>query len=708
MIACVSPSSQHYEETHNTLKYANRAKNIKTRVTKNTLNVDRHVSEYMQAIYELRQEVAELKNKLKNQVNGGGTERAQQRQEILGREFEDAVRKMRATVQTARSQELTYAQLHSQLYFASAQLSGLHRWRAGLDKASQAAEKQHEKQHEKLEQEGELGENQEQLMGDSSAPTHSKKLNGALNTSSSYIKMLDQLINDLKDETIRLSSQMQEHENALKLYAVSLQSMEQKDNSVLSSGFPYQRLYELEKKCQALESHNKILDTKLELSDKGLSKQFSATEDFIELTVRALVGLRPEIETIEEAGLATKTLDDIYMAAITSFTDMTKKTASSLSQTSQWNSLLDRNVVLNQETLTPGSPFKHHEESIPMSLNESKMMSIIPEIPLTPVKRHTTTNIFPNLSGSTVDTKLSLGSSSLFGSLSPIMTHQEHIQPDSALRNPFLVSATTSLFNAAPNPMAGVVFSSQRKRGGLRHPQSTAMPDKRTVSFQLDVVSEDEYRYTTGLRDPSQPPIRPTPPREILTSKKRPLAYASATLFGTRTLLGGGAKRVKQYKWIIERTEQWSEDTSKQQLFGFQRQDSASSSSSSNNNNNNNNNSNSNSNSNNSSSSSLGSGVRTARRGSLGGGAQRVVPRSNNDNDNNNNNNDDDDDDDDDNNNENNTNTDNENNTNTNTNNNNSNNSNNSDSSTNPLKRARQAESDHIERTGKRARAAGL
>ncbi|KAI8350554.1 kinesin motor domain-containing protein [Mortierella sp. GBAus27b] len=31
MIVCVSPSSQHYEETHNTLKYANRAKNIKTK-----------------------------------------------------------------------------------------------------------------------------------------------------------------------------------------------------------------------------------------------------------------------------------------------------------------------------------------------------------------------------------------------------------------------------------------------------------------------------------------------------------------------------------------------------------------------------------------------------------------------------------------------------------------------------------------------------
>ena len=32
MIANIAPSSTNYEDTHNTLKYANRAKNIKTNV----------------------------------------------------------------------------------------------------------------------------------------------------------------------------------------------------------------------------------------------------------------------------------------------------------------------------------------------------------------------------------------------------------------------------------------------------------------------------------------------------------------------------------------------------------------------------------------------------------------------------------------------------------------------------------------------------
>jgi len=50
MIANISPSSACYEDTHNTLKYANRAKNIKTTVQRNVLNVEYHVSKYTQII----------------------------------------------------------------------------------------------------------------------------------------------------------------------------------------------------------------------------------------------------------------------------------------------------------------------------------------------------------------------------------------------------------------------------------------------------------------------------------------------------------------------------------------------------------------------------------------------------------------------------------------------------------------------------------
>ena len=61
MIVCVSPSSQHYDETLNTLKYADRAKEIKTKLIRNQHTLDRHVGSYLKMITEQKQEIEELR-----------------------------------------------------------------------------------------------------------------------------------------------------------------------------------------------------------------------------------------------------------------------------------------------------------------------------------------------------------------------------------------------------------------------------------------------------------------------------------------------------------------------------------------------------------------------------------------------------------------------------------------------------------------------
>lgn len=66
MIVCVSPSSAHFDETQNTLRYANRAKNIQTKVTKNVFNVNRHVKDYLKKIDEQRALIDELLKKQKD------------------------------------------------------------------------------------------------------------------------------------------------------------------------------------------------------------------------------------------------------------------------------------------------------------------------------------------------------------------------------------------------------------------------------------------------------------------------------------------------------------------------------------------------------------------------------------------------------------------------------------------------------------------
>ncbi|ETO12257.1 hypothetical protein RFI_25119 [Reticulomyxa filosa] len=63
MIANASPADFSYDDTLNTLKYANRAKNIRTNLRKNVFTVEAHISEYKNIIDELKKELTSLKDR---------------------------------------------------------------------------------------------------------------------------------------------------------------------------------------------------------------------------------------------------------------------------------------------------------------------------------------------------------------------------------------------------------------------------------------------------------------------------------------------------------------------------------------------------------------------------------------------------------------------------------------------------------------------
>ncbi|NWY49472.1 KI18B protein, partial [Chionis minor] len=65
MIAAVSPCMLAYEDTYNTLKYANRAKKIKLLLKSNVLSFDGHASKYAVICEQLKAEVADLRAKLR-------------------------------------------------------------------------------------------------------------------------------------------------------------------------------------------------------------------------------------------------------------------------------------------------------------------------------------------------------------------------------------------------------------------------------------------------------------------------------------------------------------------------------------------------------------------------------------------------------------------------------------------------------------------
>lgn len=61
MIACISPSDRDFMETLNTLKYANRARNIQNKVTINQDKSSRTIQLLRQEIQQLQLEILEYK-----------------------------------------------------------------------------------------------------------------------------------------------------------------------------------------------------------------------------------------------------------------------------------------------------------------------------------------------------------------------------------------------------------------------------------------------------------------------------------------------------------------------------------------------------------------------------------------------------------------------------------------------------------------------
>jgi kinesin family protein 18/19 len=134
MIVCVSPSSQHYDETHNTLKYANRAKNIKTKVSRNIINVNRHVSEYVKMIYNLRQEVDSLKARLKDSTKEATTQLNKSR---TAREasIKDGLKRIRTAFEQTKPVREEKVQMLQGLRLIERRITMVTSWLAAFDQA---------------------------------------------------------------------------------------------------------------------------------------------------------------------------------------------------------------------------------------------------------------------------------------------------------------------------------------------------------------------------------------------------------------------------------------------------------------------------------------------------------------------------------------------------------------------------------------------
>ena len=138
MIVCVAPTSANFDDTHNTLIYAERATKIKTKViTRNVVNIDRHVGQYVEAINRLNLEVAELKEKLAGKRDQErDTEKRKRREALL--EVEKAKGDLQLKAERMRPSIADGANCAGKLAVAEAKLKVIRARLAELDAVAAA------------------------------------------------------------------------------------------------------------------------------------------------------------------------------------------------------------------------------------------------------------------------------------------------------------------------------------------------------------------------------------------------------------------------------------------------------------------------------------------------------------------------------------------------------------------------------------------
>jgi kinesin family protein 18/19 len=141
MIVCVSPSSAHFDETQNTLRYANRAKNIQTKVTRNVYNVNRHVKDFLKKIDEQMALINELKQQQKEHEANAFVKfrKVAEKKDIIAR---DGIARIRKAYEDSNQERQERINLMKKCRQIERRLSLISTWVAGFDTICDAREEE--------------------------------------------------------------------------------------------------------------------------------------------------------------------------------------------------------------------------------------------------------------------------------------------------------------------------------------------------------------------------------------------------------------------------------------------------------------------------------------------------------------------------------------------------------------------------------------
>jgi len=141
MIVCVSPSSHHFDETQNTLRYANRAKNIQTKVTRNVYNVNRHVKDF---VIKIDEQMALIKELQEQQKNSEGFAFAKFRRQTEKRETitREGLARIRSAYENSEKERAEKANNVKKLRHIERRIAMISSWVAAFDQVCDNAEEE--------------------------------------------------------------------------------------------------------------------------------------------------------------------------------------------------------------------------------------------------------------------------------------------------------------------------------------------------------------------------------------------------------------------------------------------------------------------------------------------------------------------------------------------------------------------------------------
>ncbi|KAJ2854226.1 tubulin-dependent ATPase kip3 [Coemansia erecta] len=378
MITCVSPASTYYEETHNTLKYANRAKNIKTTVAKNTKTTKVHLAQYQGKIREQSEEIKRLQREialLKSRGNAsGGPSSARNATNAQAAQAMAELRKQTQAVQVVQDMRNKMAQAYAPIRDAQWEFASTRSIGQWFDHHAEALKGWREQFEMLFQEHAHLG-NLESVNMDIE---NEKKLN---DQSKHLRQQVDEVLRELTRQRKQISRHFEHSEQTIERKMYEAERAAQVPPSVQLTA---EQRYHVDQEHRVLDlSAERIgLRRQAELSEHIANDLAKQNTMLLRLTATCMFNLKRAQQDIQRIGeqnngaamssmaeSAKRALDQVYLQAISTYGEVTRMVKDSMNQVKEATG--PSKLQVDGSTLTPPSPYVTRTSFFPKNSNSS-------------------------------------------------------------------------------------------------------------------------------------------------------------------------------------------------------------------------------------------------------------------------------------------------------------------------------------------------